>query len=83
MSESPNKSEFVRKIFDEGVRYMEQLLEENERLRKALAETHIEGVTTNIGFHVRVLADPEFARGGVDTAYLPRFLERGPIPVEA
>jgi acetyl-CoA carboxylase biotin carboxylase subunit len=53
------------------------------RLRKALAETHIEGVTTNIGFHARVLADPEFARGGVDTAYLPRFLERGPIPVEA
>jgi nitrate/nitrite-specific signal transduction histidine kinase len=38
MSDPSNKSEFVRKIFDEGVRYMDQLLEENERLRKALAK---------------------------------------------
>lgn len=34
----PGKPEFVRKIFEEGVRYMDQLLEENERLRLALAQ---------------------------------------------
>lgn len=46
------------------------------RLRKAIAETHIEGVKTNLPFHAEVLADPEFAAGGVDTGYLPRFFER-------
>ena len=46
-----------------------------KRLRQALADTRIEGVTTNLHFHQRALADPEFAKGGVDTAFLPRFLE--------
>ncbi|MGH9716183.1 MAG: acetyl-CoA carboxylase biotin carboxylase subunit [Candidatus Acidiferrales bacterium] len=47
-----------------------------ERMRLALAATHIDGVATNVAFHVEVLADPEFEKGGVDTSYLPRFLER-------
>ena len=46
------------------------------RLRNAIAETLIEGVRTNLGFHAEVLADPEFAAGGMDTGYLPRFFER-------
>ena len=46
------------------------------RLRKAIAQTHIEGVKTNLAFHSEVLADPEFAAGGMDTGYLPRFFER-------
>jgi len=46
------------------------------RLRKAIAETQIEGVKTNLGFHAEVLADPEFAAGGMDTGFLPRFFER-------
>jgi acetyl-CoA carboxylase biotin carboxylase subunit len=46
------------------------------RLRKAVAETHIEGVRTNLGFHAQVLADPEFAAGGMDTGYLARLFER-------
>lgn len=47
-----------------------------ERMRRALAATHIEGVATNLAFHVAVLTDPEFERGGIDTSYVPRFLER-------
>jgi acetyl-CoA carboxylase biotin carboxylase subunit len=47
-----------------------------EHIRKALDATHIEGVATNLAFHSEVLADPEFQRGGVDTGFLPRFLER-------
>jgi acetyl-CoA carboxylase, biotin carboxylase subunit len=47
-----------------------------ERMRHALAATHIEGVATNLAFHAAVLGDPEFERGGVDTSYVPRFLER-------
>ena len=46
------------------------------RLRKAIAETQIEGVKTNLAFHAEVLADPEFAAGGMDTGFLPRFFER-------
>jgi acetyl-CoA carboxylase, biotin carboxylase subunit len=47
-----------------------------ERMRKALAATHVEGVATNLAFHAAVLTDPEFERGAVDTGFLPRFLER-------
>jgi acetyl-CoA carboxylase, biotin carboxylase subunit len=47
-----------------------------ERMSRALARTRIEGVATNLAFHVDVLADPEFRQGGMDTGYLPRFLER-------
>ena len=54
-----------------------------ERMRKAIAATHIEGVATNLGFHAEVLADPEFERGGVDTSYLPRFFENRRLAEEA
>jgi acetyl-CoA carboxylase biotin carboxylase subunit len=47
-----------------------------DKMRQALAATHIEGVATNIALHRELLADPEFERGGVDTSYLPRFLEK-------
>ena len=46
------------------------------RLRKAIAETHIEGIKTNLGFHAEVLADAEFQAGGMDTGFLPRFFGR-------
>jgi len=47
-----------------------------ERLRGALAATRIEGIATNLQFQQRILADPEFLTGGVDTGFLPRMLER-------
>jgi acetyl-CoA carboxylase biotin carboxylase subunit len=53
------------------------------RLGRALADAHIEGVATNIGFQAEILADPEFQAGGVDTGFLPRFLERRLQRVEA
>ena len=46
------------------------------RLSKAIAETHIEGVKTNLPFHAEVLADREFQAGGMDTGYLQRLFER-------
>jgi acetyl-CoA carboxylase, biotin carboxylase subunit len=54
-----------------------------ERLRLAIGNMHVEDVTTNLAFHADVLADPEFQRGGVDTAYVPRFLSRWRVPQEA
>ena len=53
------------------------------RLRQALDDTRIVGVATNLAFHRRVLADPEFAAGGVDTAYLARLAARDPALLEA
>ncbi len=53
------------------------------RLRQAVAGTRIAGVKTNLAFHAEVLADPEFAAGGVDTGWLARFLERRPATSEA
>jgi acetyl-CoA carboxylase biotin carboxylase subunit len=46
------------------------------RLRTALADVRIAGVATNIAFQQAVLADPDFAVGGVDTGFLTRFLDR-------
>ena len=54
-----------------------------EKMRRAIAMTRLEGVATNLGFHAKVLADPEFERGGVDTSYLPRFLENRRLVEEA
>ncbi|MEI9965993.1 MAG: acetyl-CoA carboxylase biotin carboxylase subunit [Caulobacteraceae bacterium] len=53
------------------------------RLRRAIAETQIEGVATNLSLHADILADAEFAAGGVDTAWLARFLEGRLIKAEA
>ncbi len=53
------------------------------RLRKAIAETHIEGIKTNLPFHAEVLADPEFQAGGMDTGYLQRLFERKAALTEA
>jgi acetyl-CoA carboxylase biotin carboxylase subunit len=47
-----------------------------ERMRHALAGTRVKGVATNTQFLEDVLSDPEFEKGGVDTSYLPRFMEK-------
>jgi acetyl-CoA carboxylase biotin carboxylase subunit len=43
-------------------------------LRGALDRCGIDGVTTNLDLHRALLADAEFAAGGVDTGYLARWL---------
>ena len=40
------------------------------RARRALAEFRVRGPATNIGFLQAVLADPEFAAGGVTTSFI-------------
>jgi acetyl-CoA carboxylase, biotin carboxylase subunit len=46
------------------------------RLRGALARCRIEGVATNLAMLAALASDEEFAAGGVDTAYLQRWLGR-------
>jgi 3-methylcrotonyl-CoA carboxylase alpha subunit len=55
------------------------------RLRRALADSAVVGVATNLGFLARVVGDPEFAAGGVDTGFIERRREAllmppGPLP---
>ena len=54
-----------------------------ERLRRAISQTQIVGVANNLSFHAAALADPEFARAGVDTSCVPRFLERQRLAQES
>lgn len=46
------------------------------RLLAALGQTRIEGIATNLAFQAGILADPEFAAGGVDTGFLVRHFAR-------
>ena len=48
------------------------------RLRSALDATQIDGIATNIAFQRRILADPDFAEGGVDTGFLARLMQKEP-----
>ena len=55
------------------------------RLRRALADTAISGVVTNLGFLSRVAANAEFAAAEVDTGFIERHRvglipARGPAP---
>ncbi|GAA3014239.1 acetyl-CoA carboxylase biotin carboxylase subunit [Streptomyces lactacystinicus] len=48
------------------------------RLRAALADTHILGITTNTGFLRRLLAHPEVAAGRLDTGLVERTAQEQP-----
>jgi 3-methylcrotonyl-CoA carboxylase alpha subunit len=42
------------------------------RLGRALSDTALIGVATNLGFLTRIVADPDFAAGRVDTGFIER-----------
>jgi len=42
------------------------------RMRSALSEMVVDGINTNIRLHQNIMADPGFARGGVNIHYLER-----------
>ena len=48
-----------------------------KNLATALTHCHIEGVKTNLPLHRALIQHPGFLQGGVDTAFLPRFLQGG------
>jgi 3-methylcrotonyl-CoA carboxylase alpha subunit len=55
------------------------------RLLRALADTALVGVATNLGLLSRIVADLEFAAGGVDTGFIERrratlLAPPGPVP---
>ena len=52
------------------------------RLQRAVAATRVTGVATNLAFHATVLADPQFQAGAIDTEFVARLLQRGPLATE-
>ena len=48
------------------------------RLRGALAEYHIDGIKTTVGFFRDILLDEDFTAGRIDTGFIARWLERQP-----
>jgi acetyl-CoA carboxylase biotin carboxylase subunit len=50
------------------------------RMRRALDEYAIGGIRTNIGLFRRILDDPDFREGRLDTGYLDRLLARESAP---
>ena len=63
---SPLYDSMVGKVITHGRDRMECIA----RMQRALGEFKIEGIKTNIPFHLKVLADPTFRAGGITTAYL-------------
>jgi len=47
-----------------------------ERLRRALDEYEVSGITTTLPFFREVVNDPEFVEGRLDTGFIARFNER-------
>ena len=47
------------------------------RMRRALESFVIEGIHTNIALQRRILADEDFVRGRISTAFMERFMDSG------
>ena len=41
-----------------------------KRMKRALGEMHVEGIETNIPFHLKVLEDKSFQKGDIDTTFI-------------
>ena len=50
------------------------------RMRRALEMTVIEGIKTTIPLHLRILNDPDFVAGKINTSFMDRFLSRPGTP---
>ena len=48
------------------------------RMRRALEEYRVLGITTNLGMFQRLMTDSEFAAGVLDTGFLERFMKERP-----
>jgi acetyl-CoA carboxylase biotin carboxylase subunit len=53
------------------------------RMARALEMFIIEGIYTTIPLHRRILADPDFRAGNVDTTFIERFLAQGKTETSA
>lgn len=47
-----------------------------QQMQRAIAQSRVVGVASNLALHATILGDPEFRAGAVDTGYLARLLGR-------
>ncbi|HEU4401244.1 MAG TPA: acetyl-CoA carboxylase biotin carboxylase subunit, partial [Candidatus Polarisedimenticolia bacterium] len=69
---SPYYDSMIAKLITRGNNRMEAI----SRMRRSLEVMVVEGIRTNIPLQRRVLRDPDFIRGNLDTGFLERLLER-------
>jgi acetyl-CoA carboxylase biotin carboxylase subunit len=74
---SPYYDSLVAKVIVHGRDRQEAIA----RMRRTLEMTVIEGISTSIPLHLRVLADPDFQAGRLSTAFMDRYLTTG-IPAD-
>jgi acetyl-CoA carboxylase biotin carboxylase subunit len=66
---SPYYDSLVAKIMTHGRDRKEAIA----RMKRCLDLTVIEGIRTNVPLHRRILDDPDFVAGRVDTRFMERF----------
>ena len=69
----PHYDSLVAKIIAHGATREEAIV----RMRRALGETTIEGIRTNIALHQALIDEPGFRAGGFDIHHLERLLSDG------
>jgi acetyl-CoA carboxylase biotin carboxylase subunit len=68
----PYYDSMIAKLITRGNNRMEAI----SRMRRSLEVMVVEGIRTNIPLHRRILGDPDFIRGHLDTGFLERLLQR-------
>src|SRR2546422_568702 len=69
---SPHYDSLIAKIIVHGRDRQEAIA----RMRRALEMTVIEGIKTTIPLHLRILSNPEFVAGKLNTSFMDRFLAK-------
>jgi acetyl-CoA carboxylase biotin carboxylase subunit len=68
----PHYDSMIAKLITRGNNRMEAI----SRMRRSLEVMVVEGIRTNVPLHRRILNDPDFIRGTLDTGFLDRLLDR-------
>ena len=71
---SPHYDSLVAKVMAYGRNRAEAVA----RMRRCLDAMVVEGIKTTVPLHRRILRDPEFEAGRIDTSFMERLRERGP-----
>ena len=68
----PNYDSMIAKIITHGVNRNEAI----SKMKRALEETVIEGIQTNIDFLLEILGNPDFIRGNYDTSFIEKKINK-------
>jgi acetyl-CoA carboxylase biotin carboxylase subunit len=69
---SPYYDSLIAKIITHGRDRREAI----DRMRRTLEMTVIDGIKTTIPLHLKILADPDFVAGKLNTSFMERFAKK-------